>query len=116
MNDLLREYFSYGSFLIPLLKVKKEMRPHKVQWGNKDQHFLYYASASPQVYTLIIYLHSGGWNSGSPSVFHFIGQKIALKGYDCIMPGYRKVPKYHYDEMIEDVFNGYCEIRKYLSK
>lgn len=116
MNDSLREYVSYGSFLIPLLKVKKEIQPHKVQWGNKDQYFLHYASTSPQARTLIIYIHGGGWNSGSPSAFHFIGQKIALEGYDCIMPGYRKAPKYHYDEIMEDIFNGYCEIRKYLSE
>lgn len=115
MNDTLREYFSYGSFIIPLLKVKKIIAPVKVQWGNKNQYFLHYSSPSPKSDTLVIYIHGGGWNNGSPADFHFIGQRIALEGFDCIMPGYRKSPKYHYDEIVDDVFNGYLEIKKYLA-
>lgn len=116
MNDTLREYFSYGSFIIPLLKVKKTVKPETVQWGNKNKYFMHYSSPNPRNDTLVIYIHGGGWNSGSPSDFHFIGQKIALEGYDCIMPGYRKSPKYHYDEIAEDVFRGYSEIKQYLSR
>lgn len=115
MNDTLREYFSYGSFIIPLLKVKKNIAPVKVQWGNKNQYFLHYSSSSPKNDTLVIYIHGGGWNNGSPADFHFIGQKIAMEGFDCIMPGYRKAPKHHYNEIVDDVFNGYLEIKKYLA-
>ncbi len=115
MNDTLREYFSYGSFIIPLLKVKKIITPVKVQWGNKNQYFLHYSSPSPKNDTLVIYIHGGGWNNGSPADFHFIGQRIALEGFDCILPGYRKSPKYHYDEIVDDVFKGYLEIKKYIA-
>ena len=114
MNDTLREYMSYGSFLVPLLKVKKIIQPQKVQWGNKDQYFLHYPSDSSN-HNLVIYIHGGGWNSGSPSAFHFIGQKFALEGYDCIMPGYRKAPRYHFGEIIDDIFRGYGKITEYLS-
>ena len=114
MNDTLREYMSYGSFLVPLLRVKKIIQPQKVQWGNKDQYFLHYPSDSSN-HNLVIYIHGGGWNSGSPSAFHFIGQKFALEGYDCIMPGYRKAPRYHFGEIIDDIFRGYGKITEYLS-
>lgn len=114
MKDTLREFLSYGSFLLPLLRVKKTVLPRKIQWGGKDQYFLHYAAPSPKNDTLVLYLHGGGWNSGSPSDFHFIGQKIALEGYDCILPGYRKVPDYHYHEIAEDVFRGFSEIKQYL--
>lgn len=113
MNDTLREYLSYGSVLIPLLKVKKIIKPTKVQWGDKNQYFLHYKSLSENS-TLVIYIHGGGWNSGSPSQFHFIGQKFALEGYDCIMPGYRKSPKYHYEDIADDIFNGFVEIEEYI--
>lgn len=116
MNDTLREYFSYGSFIIPLLKVKKIIEPTKVQWGNKSQYFLHYSTPNSENKTLVIYIHGGGWNNGSPSDFHFIGQKVAMEGYDCIMPGYRKSPKYHYDDIVSDVFKGISEVKKYLSK
>ena len=114
MNDTLREYCSYGNFIIPLLKVKKILKPIKIQWGNKSQYFLYYTSSNSKNKTLVIYIHGGGWNSGSPSDFHFIGQKIALKGYDCIMLGYRKSPKYHYDDIIADIFKGFSEVKQYI--
>lgn len=113
MNDTLREYLSYGSVLIPLLKVKKIIKPTKVQWGDKNQYFLHYKSLSENS-ILVIYIHGGGWNSGSPSQFHFIGQKFALEGYDCIMPGYRKSPKYHYEDIADDIFNGFVKIEEYI--
>ncbi|MBR4112020.1 MAG: alpha/beta hydrolase fold domain-containing protein [Ruminiclostridium sp.] len=116
MNDTLREYLSYGSIVVPLLKVRKIIKPTKVQWGNKDQYFLHYKSPSPVNDTLVIYIHGGGWNSGSPANFHFIGQRIALEGYDCIMPGYRKSPKHHYEDIVHDVFNGFAEIGNYADE
>lgn len=116
MNDTLREYLSYGSIVIPLLKVKKIIKPVKVQWGNKNQYFLHYKLPSPKKDTLVVYIHGGGWNSGSPSQFHFIGQRFALEGYDCVMPGYRKSPKYHYEDIIHDIFYGFKELQEYITK
>jgi len=116
MNDTLREYCSYGSFILPLLRVKKIIKPQKVQWGNKHQYFLHYSSSTSLNNTLVIYIHGGGWNNGSPADFHFIGQKIALEGYDCMMPGYRKSPKHHYDDIVEDIFNGFNHIKKHLTE
>ncbi len=116
MNDTLREYMSYGKFIIPIMKVKKEIIPDEVKWGDKDQFFLSYLSPSRKSDTLVIYIHGGGWNAGTPRDFHFIGQRIALEGYDCIMPGYRKTPAFHYQEISEDIFVGYTQIQKYLKE
>ncbi len=116
MNDTLRELFSYGKFIIPIMKVKKEIKPERVQWGNKDQYFLLYPAKEKKSDTLVIYIHGGGWNSGSPRDLYFIGQRVALEGYDCIMPGYRKAPKFHCKEIVEDVFQDYVRIRQYLKE
>ena len=116
MTDTMREYLSYGSIIKPLLETEKALKPKKVQWGGKSQYFLHYFSADPVNDTLVIYIHGGGWNSHSPEQFHFIGQKIALEGFDCIMPSYRKTPKYRYNHIIYDIFAGYSEIKKYISK
>lgn len=112
----MREYLSYISFIKPLMKVEKILKPRKIQWGGKSQYFLHYTSPEPLNDTLVIYIHGGGWNSHSPAQFHFIGQKIALESFDCIMPSYRKTPKYHYNHIIYDIFAGYSEIKKYISK
>ena len=116
MNDTLKEYLSYGSFVLPLMKVKQILKPIRVRWGSDGQHFLHYLSPNPKSKSLVIYIHGGGWRSGSPKDFHFIGQRIALEGYDCILPSYRKTPKYRYDQIIGDIFKGYIAIQKYLSK
>ena len=116
MNDTLREYLSYTSLIKPLLSVKKILTPEKIQWGGKTQYFLHYTSPEPVNDTLVIYIHGGGWNSNSPEIFHFIGQKIAMEGYDCIMPSYRKTPARRYNHIIYDIFAGYTEIKKYLSR
>lgn len=114
MNDTTREYLSYGKLFLPLLKCKKIISFQEHRWGNKDQYFLHFTSPSKKSDTLVIYIHGGGWNSNSPKQHYFIGQKVALEGYDCIMPGYRKTPKFGYEEISDDIFHGYAEIKKYL--
>ncbi len=116
MNDTLREYCSYWKFIIPMLKVKKVINPQELKWGDKNQYFLFFKSPHKKEDKLIIYIHGGGWNSNTPKKHHFIGQKIALEGYDCVMPAYRKAPKYHYNEIINDIFQGYAEIQSFLKE
>lgn len=116
MNDTLREYLSYGQLIVPILKIKKNIQPEEVNWGDRDQYFLYYPSPCKKADTLVVYIHGGGWNAGSPKDFYFIGQKIALEGFDCMMLGYRKASKYHYPEISEDIFEGYVKLREHLKR
>lgn len=116
MNDTAREYLSYWKFIIPLLKVKKTIKTDEVMWGNKDQYFLYFPAAGVKKDKLIIYIHGGGWNSHSPKQDFYIGQNIAMQGYDCFMPGYRKTPKYRYDDIIDDIFKDYVGIKAYVKE
>ena len=60
MNDMLREFTSYGQFLIPLLTVKHDIEPERVQWGDKQQYFLHYTAPERKADTVVIYLHGGG--------------------------------------------------------
>ena len=115
MNDMLREFTSYGQFLIPLLTVKHEIEPERVQWGDKLQYFLHYTPPERKSDVIVIYIHGGGWNSNEAKTFHFIGQFFAQSGYECVLLNYRKVPKVHYAEIVSDVFAGFCEVRKRLS-
>ena len=115
MNDMLREFTSYGKFLIPMMRVKREIEPERVQWGDKAQYFLYYAAPKRLTDTVVIYIHGGGWNANEAAKFHFIGQHFAQSGYDCVLLNYRKVPKVHYAEIVSDIFEGFCEIRKHFS-
>ncbi len=114
MNDTFREYTSYGKVVLPLLKLKHVIKPVLRQWGNKDQYFLFFRAPKAREKKLVIYLHGGGWNSNSPKLHYYIGQKFATEGYDCVMLGYRKAPKVRYPMIVEDVFTGYRKSMAYL--
>ena len=89
--------------------------PTRVNYGdNKAQYFLHYATPISSEHILVVYIHGDGWNSGAPSDFHFIGQNIALQGYDCIMLGYRKTPKFRFDDIRDDIFCGYKAALDYV--
>ena len=53
MNDMLREFMSYGQFLIPLLTVRREIEPECVQWGDKQQYFLHYTAPEKKADTIV---------------------------------------------------------------
>ena len=114
---LLREFASYPAVLGKLLRHKKVMEWTRVPYGgHKDQYLLYFAPSAPAKDKSIIYIHGGGWNSGTPAMFTFIGQYFALAGYHCILPGYRKTPQYRYPAQIEDVCAGCRKGMEYLEE
>jgi acetyl esterase/lipase len=112
MNDMFREFASYGRFLLPLLRAKKEVTPERVQWGNKQQYYLHYKAPERHSDLTVLYLHGGGWNSKSAQFFDYIGQFFARNGFDCVLMNYRKVPNVRYPVPLEDVFEGFCELRR----
>ncbi len=117
MHENLREFSSYINSMIPIMRVRMIVQPTRVNYGeNRAQFFLHYATPISPEHKLVVYIHGDGWNSGSPSDFHFIGQNIALQGYDCIMLGYRKTPKFRFDDIRSDIFCGYKAVLDYIAE
>lgn len=117
MYDYLREMFSYPSLFIKLAKVKKTIVPKKINFGpDKNQYFLHF---SPQTCDeahnkIIVWVHGGGWNTGTPKTFEYVGQFFAKAGYHCISLGYRLSPRHKYPAQIEDVCGGFKKGIEYL--
>lgn len=108
MNDSLRESLSYWGLYKKMFQVKKEIKPQTVSFGNdKQQYFLYYEPKNITSDKVILWVHGGGWNAGSPKYFDFVGQCVAKHGYRFVSLGYRLSPKNKYPCQIEDVCNGY---------
>ena len=104
MNDYLRETVSYFGLYRKLLRVRRRTIPVKVSYGNnREQYFLYYEPEKAVSDKIIIWVHGGGWNAGSPRVFDYVGQNISGQGYRFISLGYRLSPKYKYPCQIRDV-------------
>ena len=115
MNDYLRESFSYFGLFARMFAVKKTIVPVSVRYGkHKDQYYNYYEPEVPGSDKVIVWVHGGGWNSGSPKAFDFVGQRIAGEGYRTLSLGYRLSPKYKYPCQIIDVCKGYRHAMRYL--
>jgi acetyl esterase/lipase len=52
---------------------------------------------------LILYFHGGSWLLGRPELFKVNAQHWVDKGYTVIMPSYRRIPKFGYTAIREDL-------------
>lgn len=107
--SMLGEFASYPSLFGKLLRYRKVLVPERIPFGDHPaQYVLHFSPDTSAQEKVVVYLHGGGWNSGNPSMFHFIGQAFAQAGYHCLMPGYRLAPGYRFPAQIEDVCAGYA--------
>lgn len=117
MKDSTRESLSYWGLYARMLRVKKEITPQAVSFGNdKQQYFLYYEPQTIASDKVILWVHGGGWNAGTPKMFDFVGQCVAKHGYRFLSLGYRLSPKNKYPCQIEDVCSGYQAAIAFLQK
>lgn len=117
MYDLLRENLSYFELYKKIFKAKKVISAKNISFGReKEQYFLYYEPPNIISDKIVIWVHGGGWNAGSPKFFDFVGQCIAQEGYRVISLGYRLSPKNKYPCQIVDVCKGYTEAINFLDK
>lgn len=108
MKDSTREYLSYFGLYKKMFSVKKTVKPECISFGeHKEQYFLYYEPESITSDKVVVWVHGGGWNAGSPKFFDFVGQSMVHYGYRFISIGYRLSPGNKYPCQIEDVCNGY---------
>lgn len=56
----------------------------------------------PGPHPVLVFIHGGGWHSGAPGDYHFIGRQFARAGYLVVLPGYRLGPAGKYPHMLED--------------
>ena len=117
MIDSIRENLSYFELYARMACNKKIVKPIKIEYGEyKEQYFLYYEPATVNSNKLIFYIHSGGWNAGSPEFFDFVGQRCIKEGYRFMSCGYRLSPKTKYPGQIEDCVKCFEQAMAYLER
>lgn len=60
------------------------------------------APETPGPHPVLIFIHGGGWHSGAPGEYAFIGRHFARAGYVVVLPGYRLGEAGRYPHMLED--------------
>ena len=117
MKDYMREMFSYPGLFWRMHRCKKTLIPESVSYGSdENQYFLYYEPQKLVSEKIIYWVHGGGWNSGTPRIFDYVGQSIAGEGYRMISGGYRLSPKHKYPAQVKDVCACYNAAIKHLEK
>lgn len=117
MKGFIRDLACGPALFGRLLRCKKTVEPRKAAYGpHPAQYFLDFTPPFPSRKTVILYIHGGGWDKGSPSFFSFIGQRFAREGYRCVLPGYRLVPGARFPAQLEDVTAGTAAALRYLEK
>lgn len=108
MKGLIQDFISYPPLVRKMSQWPGGVVPRRVAYGpDMAQYFLDFPPLPEKDKGLVVvYLHGGGWDKGSPRFFTFIGQRLAREGYRCVMPGYRLVPRSRFPTQLEDVTAG----------
>lgn len=65
---------------------------------------------------LLVFFYGGGWNSGTRSLYGWVGRAFAARGLGTAIPDYRLVPEAHFPEFLEDAALAVAEARKAAPK
>lgn len=83
MKDFWRESFSYVGLCRKMNSVKKIVEPKSVSFGeDKEQYFLYYEPARTVSNKIVVWVHGGGWNAGSPDILTLWDSALQEKDTD----------------------------------
>ncbi len=62
--------------------------------------------------TQVVFLHGGGWRSGSKDEYAYLGAAMAAYGITCAVVGYRLYPEVRYPLFVEDVAHAVSWLRR----
>lgn len=60
------------------------------------------STPSEQLRPVVAFIHGGGWHSGTPGDYRFVGRTLAREGYVVVLIGYRLGPEGRFPAMLED--------------
>jgi acetyl esterase/lipase len=63
---------------------------------------VYLPSGAAAPRPVVVFIHGGGWNSGSKSSYRFVGEALSAQGYVVVIPDYRLYPQVRFPGFIED--------------
>lgn len=64
---------------------------------------------------VLVFIHGGGWDSGDPVDYHFIGRTFARNGYVVVLPAYRLTPDGAFPHMLQDGALALAWVRSHVA-
>lgn len=81
-------------------------------WGEHALKMNIYRPDDDKKYPVLLMIHGGGWNSGSPELQVPLAQQVAARGYVTIPVEYRLIPEALYPAGVEDLEDAITWIYK----
>ena len=66
---------------------------------------------APGPHPVLVFFHGGGWESGRPEDYRFVGRTFAREGHVAVLAGYRLGPDGRYPAMIDDAAGALAWVR-----
>ena len=85
-----------------------------IPYGDLDRQKLdiYKAKTRKTNAPIIVFVHGGGWDSGSKDTYKFLAEAFTSRGYDIAVPNYRLYPEARYPDMIVDTAKAIAYISR----
>lgn len=102
-----REFFQiFGHWYQVQTYPKQDLQIRKWSYGEHPQQYLlecWLPECERADRPLIVFIHGGGWQFAKPDYFTANAHKLASLGFRVIMPCHRKIFRYRYPAMREDL-------------
>lgn len=85
--------------------------------GGKAQKLDVYvpaAAAGPR--PVVVFVHGGGWTSGSKGQYRFVAEALSTRGYVVVIPAYRLYPQARFPGFVEDAAQAVAWTRAHIAQ
>ena len=105
LQGVLKEARLFPKHAYKVITSSRKVEPHqKYFYGKQNKQYLcWFEPKEGAKDTLIIFFHGGAWTFGSPEMFSNRARLFIKKGYRVVMPAHRKLPKFSYSHIREDL-------------
>ncbi|MCB9289274.1 MAG: alpha/beta hydrolase [Lewinellaceae bacterium] len=116
-GNLLHELLHLPPFWLHILWPQKDFREEKIVYGSHRRQYMMLCmppSGVPLKPFVLFYFHGGGWQFGAPEQFRAHAQQLTGLGYVVLLPSYRRIPRYQYKHLREDLTQLLLKAREVL--
>lgn len=64
----------------------------------------------------VLFLYGGSWTSGTKSLYRFLGQALAGRGYQTVVADYRLAPAVGYPAFVEDTARAFAWVKAHIAE
>ena len=87
-----------------------------IAYGDDERQKLdiYTPRAAPPRAT-VMFVYGGSWTSGNRALYRFLGQALAGRGYQVVVPDYRLAPVHAYPDFVEDTARAFAWVKSHIA-